>query len=117
MQTPRDPAGGKKGMEDPSPASQEKAPPGSQEKPSPASQEKSKRKYVKSGKFVGKYGNYQKQKETKVQQEGQTDSSKKKRQNAGQLVFRVFCCVEHKQCCLCFSLCEVQPGTALWMYL
>lgn len=117
MQTPRDPPVSKKGMEDPSPASQEKAPPVSQENPSPASEEKSKRKYVKSGKFVGKYGNFQKQRETKVQQQGQTDSSKKKRQNAGQLVFKVLFCVEHTQCCLCFSLCEEQSGTALLVYL
>ncbi|KAL0022420.1 hypothetical protein WJX77_010601 [Trebouxia sp. C0004] len=76
MQAPTDPADGKKDMGDPSPAPLEKA--------SPASQEKSKRQYVKSGKFVGKYGNYQKQRESKLQQQGQADSSKKKRQSAGQ---------------------------------
>ena len=101
MKTPRDPADGKKGMGDLSPASQEKPSSASQIKPSLASQEKSKRKYVKSGKFVGKYGNHQKQRESKLQQQGQADSSKKKRQNAGQLVFRVFFCVEHMQRCLC----------------
>ncbi len=83
MQTPRDPADGKKETGDPSPAFQERPSPASQERPSPPSQEKSKRKYVKSGKFVGKYGNYQKQRESKLQQQGQADSSKKKRQNAG----------------------------------
>ncbi len=127
MQTPRDPQGppgdGKKDMGDPSPVSQEKASspsqekpsPASQENPSPASQERSKRKYVKSGKFVGKYGNYQKQRESKLQQQGQAVSSKKKRQNAGQLVFRLFY-VEHMQCCLGVSVCEVQSGIAVCMY-
>ena len=111
MQTPRDPADGKKDMGHPSPASQEKESPAYQERPSPASQEKSKRKYVKSGKFVGKYGNYQKQRESKLQQQGQADSSKRKRQNAGQLAFSVFC-DEHMQRCLCFSSSEAQSGIA-----
>ncbi|DBA68760.1 hypothetical protein WJX79_008804 [Trebouxia sp. C0005] len=84
MQAPRNPADGKKDLEDPSPAFQEKPSPASQEGPSPPSQDKSKRKYVKSGKFVGKYGNYQKQRESKLQQQGQADGSKKKRQNTGQ---------------------------------
>ena len=106
MQTPRDPADGKKGMGDPSPppqegpcpASQNRPSPASQAKPSPASQEKSKRKYVKSGKFVGKHGNHQKQRESKLQQQGQADSSNKKRQNAGQLAFKVFFYDERMQC-------------------
>ena len=112
MQAPRAPADGRKDMGDPSLAPQEKASPASQEKPSPASQEKSKRKYVKSGKFVGKYGNYQKQRESKLQRHGQADSSNMKRQNAGQLVFRAIS-DQHMQCCLCFSACEMQSGIAV----
>ncbi len=50
--------------------------------PTPASQDKPKRKYVKSGKFVGKFGSYQKQKEAKTGQAEQPSSTRKK-QNAG----------------------------------
>lgn len=114
MQAPRNPADGKKDLEDPSPAFQEKPSPASQEGPSPPSQDKSKRKYVKSGKFVGKYGNYQKQRESKLQQQGQADGSKKKRQNTGQLVFRVISIL--KTCSAVAVLwSEAQSAIAVWV--
>lgn len=51
----------------------------------PASPDKPKRKYVKSGKFVGKFGSYQKQKDAKSEQQGPANGAEKQRHSTGQL--------------------------------
>lgn len=46
-------------------------------------QEKPKRKYVKSGKFVGKFNDYQKQKQARANQAGQACDRRKNKRTAG----------------------------------
>lgn len=50
-------------------------------------QAKGKRKYVKSGKFVGKFNSYQKQREGKSNDEGRAGSKRSRKKTAGRVTF------------------------------
>ena len=68
----------------------------------PTVQEKAKRRYVKSGKFEGKFQTHQKQKEAKDSSQG------RKRQRPGDLLFAAFAtCL-----CLCTVSALTAPGVA-----
>lgn len=59
-------------------------------------QEKPKRKYVKSGRFVGKFNDYQKQREARASQEGKAKRQRKPTSGRSLTIMHVTC-----HCCGC----------------
>lgn len=59
---------------------------GSQAAAAEDTQGKAKRKYVKSGRFVGKFNDYQKQKQARADQAGQASGKKRSKRTAGETI-------------------------------
>ena len=56
--------------------------------------EKPKRKYVKSGKFVGKFNDYQKQKQARTDQAGQACDRRRNKRTAGIAIDNAAVCLQ-----------------------